>query len=79
MSGDSQLKRRAVVLDLTARRHLEAGIFELFKSCMTDWCGYELSVALTAKAAGRSPSYVRSVLERQKASSWMYASAQGLG
>lgn len=79
MSGDSQFKRPAVVLDLTARRHLETRIFELFKSFFTDWCGYELSLALTAEAIQRPQSYVRAVLERQKAVSWMCASAQGLG
>lgn len=79
MSGDTQLKRPALVLDLTARRHLETRIFELFKSFITDWCGYELSVALTAEAARQPQSYVRAVLDRRRASSWVYASAQGLG
>ena len=79
MSLDSQLKRPAAVLDLTARRQLETRIFELFRSFITDWCGYELSVALTAEAARKPQSYVRAVLERRHASSWMYASAQGLG
>lgn len=79
MSGDTQPRRLAAVLDLAARRHLEARILDLFKSFITDWCGYELSVALTAQATRRPQSYVRAVLERQKASSWMCASAQGLG
>lgn len=79
MSADTQLERPAVVLDLTARRHLETRIFELFKSFITDWCGYELSVALTAEAARQPQNYVRAVLDRRKAFSWMYASAQGLG
>ena len=54
-----------MVVDLAARRNLEAQIFQLFKGFIADWCGYELSVALTAEAAGRPESYVRAVLARQ--------------
>jgi len=68
-----------MVVDLSARRALDARICELFKSFITDWCGYELSVALTAEAARQPQGYVRAVLDRRKAFAWMYASAQGLG
>ncbi|HYB65979.1 MAG TPA: hypothetical protein VEC59_12050 [Steroidobacteraceae bacterium] len=54
-----------MVVDLTARRALDARICQLFRSFISDWCGYELSVALTAEAARRPRSYVRAVLARQ--------------
>ena len=79
MCSDSQVKQAAVVLDLSARRHLEARIWELFRGFVSDWCGYELSVALTAEATRQPQSLVRAVLTKQKAFSWMYAPAHGLG
>lgn len=54
----------AVVVDFAARRHEEARIRELFRSFITDWCGYELAVTLTAEAARQPRSYVRAVLDR---------------
>ncbi len=57
--------RAAAVLDFAARRHEEARIRELFKGFITDWCGYELAVTLTAEAARQPRSYVRAVLDRQ--------------
>jgi hypothetical protein len=56
-----------VVLNLAARRNLEARICSLFRSFITDWCGYELAVTLTAEASGRPQSFVRAVLERHNA------------
>ena len=79
MCSDSQVKQSAVVLDLTARRHLEARIWELFRGFVSDWCGYELSVALTAEATRQPQSFVRAVLTKQNVFSWMYAPAHGLG
>jgi len=56
-----------VVLNLAARRNLEARICKLFRSFISDWCGYELAVTLTAEAAGRPQSFVQAVLERHNA------------
>lgn len=53
-----------MVVDLAARRSLETWICQLFRGFISDWCGYELSVTLTAEAAGRPESFVRAVLER---------------
>ena len=56
-----------MVLNLAARRNLEAQICSLFRSFITDWCGYELALALTAEASGRPQSFVRAVLEEHHA------------
>jgi hypothetical protein len=56
-----------VVLNLAARRNLELRICSLFRSFITDWCGYELAVCLTAEVSGRPQSFVRAVLERHNA------------
>jgi hypothetical protein len=61
------LRAADVVLNLAARRNLEARICSLFRSFITDWCGYELAVSLTAEASGRPPSFVRAVLEKHHA------------
>lgn len=53
-----------MVLDFTARRNLDVRIRELFRGFITDWCGYELAVTLTAEAAQQPRSYVRAVLDR---------------
>ena len=56
-----------MVLSLAARRNLEAQICSLFRSFISDWCGYELAVTLTAEASGRPQSFVRAVLEKHNA------------
>jgi len=56
-----------VVFNLAARRNLEARICTLFRNFITDWCGYELAVALTAEVSGRPQSFVRAVLEKHNA------------
>ena len=56
-----------MVLSLAARRNLEAQICSLFRSFISDWCGYELAVTLTAEASGRPQSFVRAVLARHNA------------
>ena len=56
-----------MVVSLAARRNLEARICSLFRSFITDWCGYELAVSLTAAVSGRPQSFVRAVLEKHNA------------
>jgi len=65
MDGDAQQGAAAEPASLRSARLLEARICELFRGFITDWCGYELSVTLTAQAARRSQSFVRRVLARQ--------------
>jgi len=79
MRSASVFRHSAVIVSLTARRNLEARIWAFFRGCITDWCGYELSVALTAQATRQPQSFVRAVLSKHRASAWMYAPAHGLG
>lgn len=69
---------RAQILDLSARRNLETQICQLFRSFISDWCGYELSMTLTAEAAGKPLGFVRKVLEKHAAAG-LPAPAHGLG
>lgn len=79
MHGDSRPGPSAAIADLTARRRLEARICALFRGFITDWCGYELSVTLTAEAARQPASYVRAVLGRHEVGAGELVPAQGLG
>ena len=58
-----------MIVHLSARRNLEAQIWGLFHSFITDWCGYDLSLALTAEATGL-PSKLRAGGARQKVCSF---------